>query len=216
MENRTNPYGHPVGLLPPWALEVCSTQAAHHESPWLGLFGHLRKIDWLNLRCGPTPVTSSDGTVFQCSGRPTADISVTPLGRRLMLSFDRLASVRGKCALYGYYWNILRIELRTDEILLVDPAYSFDTDAPKTTFETARQVWLSPELGLQQFCQRLSGVSRMIFGLAHTEQASEERVFLAAEISGRIEKVLGPPAVSSALHSFSPPLKPEYVSFRGL
>ncbi|EFQ98004.1 hypothetical protein MGYG_01040 [Nannizzia gypsea CBS 118893] len=125
-----------------------------------------------------------------------------------MFSFDELVSICGTYVRYGSYWNVFRTALQTDEILLVDPAFSFDMDIPKTTFESAQQIWLCPEFGLKQFCQKLSGVSQMISDLARTEQHSEARAFLASKIPDRIEEVLGPRVASSTIHNYPSPFFP--------
>ncbi|KAF3491676.1 uncharacterized protein GIQ15_01193 [Arthroderma uncinatum] len=125
-----------------------------------------------------------------------------------MFSFDELIAVCGTYVRYGSYWNVFRNALQTDEILLVDSAYSFDMDMPKTTFESAQQIWLCPEFGLKQFCQKLSGVSQMISDLARTEQHSEARAFLAAKIPDRIEEVLGPRMSPTTIHNYPSPYFP--------
>ncbi|KAM5429304.1 hypothetical protein McanMca71_007734 [Microsporum canis] len=126
----------------------------------------------------------------------------------VMFSFDELHAICGNYVRYGSYWNVFRTVLQTDEILLVDPAFSFDMDMPKTTFESAQQIWLCPEFGLKQFCQKLSGVSQMISDLARTEQHSEARAFLAAKIPDRIEEVLGPRISPTTTHSYPSPFFP--------
>ncbi|EER26288.1 hypothetical protein CPC735_004590 [Coccidioides posadasii C735 delta SOWgp] len=105
---------------------------------------------------------------------------------------EELSGICASHIRYGSYWHVLRSELQTDEILLIDPNYSFDAEIPKITFESAKQFWLSQHLGLRQFCQKLSGLSQMISDLARTDPNSEERAFLATKIPDRLEEVLGP------------------------
>ncbi|KAK2877053.1 hypothetical protein FQN49_001460 [Arthroderma sp. PD_2] len=126
----------------------------------------------------------------------------------IMFGFDELIAICRNYVHYGSYWNVFRTALQTDEILLVDPAFSFDMEMPKTTFESAQQIWLCPDLGLKQFCQKLSGVSQMISDLARTEQNSEARAFLAAKIPDRIEEVLGPRITPTTIHSYPSPYFP--------
>ncbi|WEW55296.1 hypothetical protein PRK78_000725 [Emydomyces testavorans] len=106
-------------------------------------------------------------------------------------SFEELTGICANHIRYGSYWHVFRTTLQTDEVLLIDPNYSFDTEFPKITFESAKQIWLSQELCLRQFCQKLSGLGQMISDLARTDPNSEERLFLAAKISDRLEEVLG-------------------------
>ncbi|KAK2732887.1 hypothetical protein FQN57_002453 [Myotisia sp. PD_48] len=126
----------------------------------------------------------------------------------MMYSFEELARSCREYVRYGSYWDVFRTALQTDEVLLIDPAYSFDNDFPKTTFESAKQIWLCQELGLKQFCQKLSGVSQMISDLARTEKNSEERAFLAAKIPDRIEEVLGPRISPASVHGYPSPFFP--------
>lgn len=107
-------------------------------------------------------------------------------------SFEELSGICANHIRYGSYWHVFRATLATDEVLLIDPNYSFDGEFPKITFESAKQVWLSPHLGLRQFCQKLSGLSQMISDISRTNPNSEERAFLAAKILDRLEEVLGP------------------------
>lgn len=107
-------------------------------------------------------------------------------------SFEELSGICANHIRYGSYWHVFRTTLETDEVLLIDPNYSFDTEFPKITFDSAKQVWLSPHLGLRQFCQKLSGLSQMISDLSRTNPNSEERAFLVAKILDRLDEVLGP------------------------
>lgn len=123
----------------------------------------------------------------------------------MMYSYEELASICANYVRYGSYWNVFRAALQTDEVLLIDPCYSFDNEMPLTTFESAKHFWLCPELGLKQFCQKLSGLSQMVSDIARTERNSEERAFLAAKIPDRIEEVLGPRTAPPAGHHHSAP-----------
>ena len=110
----------------------------------------------------------------------------------MAFSYEELANRCGEYVRYGSYWSTLRMSLQTDEVLLIDPTYSFDAANPMTTVEIAERLWLYPDVGLTQFCQKLSGLSQMISDLARTDINSEGRQFLAAKISDRLEEVLGP------------------------
>ncbi|PGH20445.1 hypothetical protein AJ80_03591 [Polytolypa hystricis UAMH7299] len=124
----------------------------------------------------------------------------------MIYSFEELSRVCTEYIRYGSYWNLFKMELQTDEVLLIDPNYSFDGVNPSTTFESARRVWMCPELGLglKQFCQKLSGLSKMISDLARSESNSEERLYLAAKIHDRLQEVLGP-RPSPPLQTFTYP-----------
>lgn len=115
-------------------------------------------------------------------------------------SFEELARICGDYIRHGSQWNELRTELQSDEVMLIDPQYSFDANYPTaTTFESAKAVWLRPGLGLKQFCQKLAGLSQMMSNLARTDLNSEARTFLATKIYDRLQEVLGPhPALPSA------------------
>lgn len=106
-------------------------------------------------------------------------------------SFEELSRRCSNYIRYGYYWNKLRMMLNTDEVLLIDPMYSFDKPNPETTFETAVHIWLYRIPGLREFCQKLSGLSHMILDLARTEPSSPVRAFLATKILDRLNEVLG-------------------------
>ncbi|KAK2767515.1 hypothetical protein FQN54_003672 [Arachnomyces sp. PD_36] len=109
----------------------------------------------------------------------------------LMHQFDDLLNLCRNHIQQGYGWSTFKEALLSDEILLIDENFSFDGPNPNVTFETCRRIWLSPSLGLKQFCLRFSGVTRMITDLALTEVGSPERLFLAEKIEQRIEEVLG-------------------------
>ncbi|KAL1961308.1 hypothetical protein VTO42DRAFT_36 [Malbranchea cinnamomea] len=106
-------------------------------------------------------------------------------------SFEELARACENYVRYGSCWNEFISALQSPEVLLIDPSYSFDIN-PTTTFESAKKIWLCHDLGLRQFCQKLSGLSQMISNLARTPMNSEERAYLAAKIPDRLEEVLGP------------------------
>jgi hypothetical protein len=116
----------------------------------------------------------------------------------MVFSFGELSRICGAYIRYGSYWNVFKTSLQTDEVLLINPRYSFDRVNPNTTFDSATRIWLCQELGLKQFCQKLSGLSQMISDLARTEANSEERAFLAAKIPDRLEEVLGPRPVPTS------------------
>ncbi|QSS52546.1 hypothetical protein I7I53_08225 [Histoplasma capsulatum var. duboisii H88] len=126
-------------------------------------------------------------------------------------SFEELSSRCSNYIRYGNYWNKLRMMLNTDEVLLIDPAYSFDNPNPETTFETAVHIWLYRIPGLREFCQKLSGLSHMILDLVRTEPNDPVRAFLATKIFDRLNEVLGsgvaslpqPPQLSYAMNSNS-------------
>lgn len=126
----------------------------------------------------------------------------------MTFSFEELVNRCGECVRYGSYWSVLRMSLQTDEVLLIDPTYSFDTANPMTTFEIAERLWLYPDVGLKQFCQKLSGLSQMISDLARTEIHSEARQFLAAKIPDRLEEVLGPRTTFPPASTLSYPASP--------
>ncbi|KAI1939004.1 hypothetical protein LOZ66_003081 [Ophidiomyces ophidiicola] len=107
-------------------------------------------------------------------------------------TFEELSGICANHIRYGSYWHVFKTTLQTDEVLLIDPNYSFDNEYPKITFDSAKQIWLSQHLGLKQFCQKLSGLSQMVADLARTDHNSEERAFLAMKIPDRLEEVLGP------------------------
>ncbi|EEP77221.1 predicted protein [Uncinocarpus reesii 1704] len=199
---------------------ITLSKQTYSPSPWVGLFEYLRNIDWLNTKCfriGSDPFTA----MFRSPSCLVPDISDTPLGRRQMyleifsqhqrlmqnasLSTDSIPGLRwaysfeelsGICAShirYGSYWQVLRTSLQTDEILLIDPNYSFDTEFPQNHIRQCKTKSGFPQdLGLRQFCQKLSGLSQMISDLARTDPNSEERAFLAVKIPDRLEEVLGP------------------------
>ncbi|KAK2812599.1 hypothetical protein FQN50_001243 [Emmonsiellopsis sp. PD_5] len=112
--------------------------------------------------------------------------------RASMSSFEDLSQICGSYIHYGTCWNKLRTLLHTDEVLLIDPMYSFDMPNPRTTFESAEQIWLYRIPGLKEFCQKLSGLSQMILNLAQTGPNSPVRPFLASKILDRLNEVLGP------------------------
>ncbi|OAX81509.1 hypothetical protein ACJ72_04153 [Emergomyces africanus] len=120
-------------------------------------------------------------------------------------SFEELSRLCSTYIRYGNYWNKLRMMLNTDEVLLIDPTYSFDKPNPDTTFETAVHIWLYRIPGLREFCQKLSGLSHMILDLARTEPSSPIRTFLATKILDRLNEVLGP-----GVGSISQPSQPFY------
>lgn len=109
---------------------------------------------------------------------------------------------------YGSYWNEFRIVLQSNEVLLIDPSYCFDSDNSTTTFESARSLWLCDVLGLRQFCQKLSGLTQMISNLAGTDMHSEARAYLASKIIDRLEEVLGPRPVPPSATLPSCPASP--------
>ncbi|KAF3492121.1 uncharacterized protein GIQ15_01638 [Arthroderma uncinatum] len=129
------------------------------------------------------------------------DLSINLLVRRVLsdprvaqtYTFEELTAIYAPYVRYGYYWKVFKNLLQTDEVLLINPSYSFDAGDSGVTFESAQLVWLCPEVGLKQLCQRLSGLTRMILDLARTDPRSEERKFLAASISLRVRQVLGTP-----------------------
>jgi hypothetical protein len=148
------------------------------------------------------------------------DLLVTQLQRQYpqmatIFSYEELARVCTEYVQYGSYWQRFRSALQTDEVLLIDPTYSFDPPNPSTTVDIAEQIWLCQGLGLRQFCHRLSGLSQMISDLARTEFNSAERMFLATKIPDRLAEVLGPDPTTyiSALHEY--PVSPTsfYPSF---
>ncbi|KAK2749946.1 hypothetical protein FQN55_002663 [Onygenales sp. PD_40] len=112
--------------------------------------------------------------------------------RASMSSFEDLSQICGSYIHYGACWNKLRTSLHTDEVLLIDPEFSFDIPNPRTTFESAQQIWLYQISGLKEFCQKLSGLSQMILNLAQTGPNSPVRPFLASKILDRLNEVLGP------------------------
>ncbi|KAF3481548.1 uncharacterized protein GIQ15_04307 [Arthroderma uncinatum] len=184
--------------------------------PSSGLFDYLRNVDWSNVTCCPRPsFASSPCAVFQIPVFP----SDSPLGQRLTfleaftqsqgfiqgpssafpatdlldLSINLLARRVLSDPRIAQTFTFEKNLLQTDEVLLINPSYSFDAGDSGVTFESALRVWLCPVVGLDQICQRLSGLTRMILDLARTEARSEERKFLAAAISLRVRQVLGAP-----------------------
>lgn len=106
--------------------------------------------------------------------------------------YEELSRICSHYIDYGCCWDDLKSRLQTDEVLLIDQKFSFDSDNPNSTFSSSSKVWLCSSLGLKQFCQKLSGMSQMISNLMRTEQNSEARVFLASKILDRLDEVLGP------------------------
>ncbi|EEH19827.2 hypothetical protein PABG_02086 [Paracoccidioides brasiliensis Pb03] len=137
---------------------------------------------------------------------PVVTAIVTKLQREqhrmeMPYSFEELSRRCSNYIRYGSCWQILRTLLSTDEVLLIDPKYSFDKPNPETTFEAAVHIWLYQIPGLREFCQKLSGLSHMILNLAKTEPSSPIRLFLATKILDRLNEVLGPGVSSPPPHS---------------
>ncbi|KAL2373903.1 hypothetical protein, variant 2 [Blastomyces gilchristii SLH14081] len=120
-------------------------------------------------------------------------------------SFEELSRRCSNYIRYGSYWNRLRTMLNTDEVLLIDPEYSFDKPNPDTTFETAVYFWLFGIPGLKELCQKLSGLSHMILCLARTPHDDPVRNVLATQILNRLNEVLG-----SEVASLPQPSQPRY------
>ncbi|EEH44199.2 uncharacterized protein PADG_00488 [Paracoccidioides brasiliensis Pb18] len=73
---------------------------------------------------------------------PVVTAIVTKLQREqhrmeMPYSFEELSRRCSNYIRYGSCWQILRTLLSTDEVLLIDPKYSFDKPNPETTFEAA-------------------------------------------------------------------------------
>ncbi|OJD25698.1 hypothetical protein ACJ73_02929 [Blastomyces percursus] len=120
-------------------------------------------------------------------------------------SFEELSRRCSNYISYGSYWNSLRMMLNTDEVLLIDPEYSFDKTNPDTTIESAVYFWLFRIPGLKELCQKLSGLSHTILSLARTAHDDPVRNVLAMQILNRLNEVLG-----SGVASFTQPSQPGY------
>ncbi|PGH17363.1 hypothetical protein AJ79_01247 [Helicocarpus griseus UAMH5409] len=123
--------------------------------------------------------------------------------RAMNYSVEELSRMCATYINYGNCWNKLRMALDTEEVLLIDPTYSFDKPHPEVTFDTAVRIWLYQIPGLKELCQRLSGLNHMILNLARAEPNSTVRAYLALKIGDRLDEVLGPGGVASTSPLYS-------------
>ncbi|ODH50572.1 hypothetical protein GX48_03254 [Paracoccidioides brasiliensis] len=201
------------------------------ESPFVGLFVCLKDIDWLSLSCPPAQFGSDPFAAMFQSYSCLPNLIGPPLGKRQMFlevfaESERLKQnpttppppynpVLENPVVTAIVTKLQREQHRmempysfeelsrsTDEVLLIDPKYSFDKPNPETAFEAAVHIWLYQIPGLREFCQKLSGLSHMILNLAKIEPSSPIRLFLATKILDRLNEVPWSFFTSTSLSSF--------------